>query len=370
MTSSTDVIVIGAGIIGCSIAYEATGRGASVTLVDPRGAGFGATQASAGVLAPYIEGHHDPTLTRLGARSLALYDAFMARVDAEAEERVLYRRSGTLETAFDDEMVAVLRGNGERLRSRGLDAEWLDGSAVREAEPQLSAEARGGLLIRDHGFVAATGLTVALASILRRRGAETVSAHTVRIVPDAGVVRVETSAGTFRAPTVVLAAGSWSGRISVEGAPPAPIKPVRGQLLYLAWPGERLKRVLWGQRCYLVPWDDGSLLVGATVEDAGFDERATVAGVRDLLDAACDVVPHAWQAGFSGARVGLRPATPDELPIIGRSARVPGLLYATGHYRNGILLTPLTAQLVSNLIVGTADDPDLDVLSPARFGDL
>jgi glycine oxidase len=182
---------------------------------------------------------------------------------------------------------------------------------------------------------------------------------------------VATERGTLTGSAVVLAAGSWSGQIEITGiAARVPVRPVRGQLLRLAWNGPALRRVTWSDRCYLVPWDDGTLLVGATAEEAGFDERATVAGVRDLLEAACELVPHAWTASFSGARVGLRPGTPDDLPIVGASRVQPNLFYATGHYRNGVLLAPLTAELVANAMLDGAIDPALAALSPQRFGDL
>ena len=179
-----------------------------------------------------------------------------------------------------------------------------------------------------------------------------------------GDMIVDTDRGSLTSNAVVLAAGSWSGddRRSTASSRRVPVRPVRGQLLHLGWTGTPLRRVTWSGRCYLVPWDDGTLLVGATVEDAGFDERTTVAGVRDLLDAACEIVPHAWTAGFRGARVGLRPATADDLPVIGASAAMPDLMYATGHYRNGVLLAPLTAQLVADAML---DEPDR---SAARAG--
>ena len=170
---------------------------------------------------------------------------------------------------------------------------------------------------------------------------------------------------------MVLAAGSWSSQIEIEGvAARIPVRPVRGQLLHLGWNGPPLRRVTWGDRCYLVPWDDGTVLVGATVEEVGFDERTTVAGVRDLLDAACELVPHAWTAGFLGARVGFRPASADELPIIGPSRVMPGLMYASGHYRSGVLLAPLTARLVADAMMDDVADPAMRALSPDRFGDL
>ena len=167
---------------------------------------------------------------------------------------------------------------------------------------------------------------------------------------------------------VVVAAGSWSGQIAIDGAPPLPVRPVRGQLLQLAWDGPPLQRILWGPRCYLVPSTPGTILVGATVEEAGFDERITVAGVRDLLDAACDLVPALRHATFTGARVGLRPATPDGMPIIGSSAK-RGVVYATGHFRNGVLLAPLTARAVADLVLDNKREPLMDAAAPGRLGE-
>jgi glycine/D-amino acid oxidase-like deaminating enzyme len=192
-----------------------------------------------------------------------------------------------------------------------------------------------------------------------------------RITQQQGDIVVETDRGSLTGNAVVLAAGSWSGEIAIDGITArVPVRPVRGQLLALAWVGTPLRRVTWSRRCYVVPWDDGTLLVGATVEEAGFDERATVAGVHDLLEAACELAPHAWTAGFRGARVGLRPATPDNLPVIGSSSQLPNLMYATGHYRNGVLLAPLTAQLVADAMLDNRIDPMLEVVRPSRFGDL
>jgi glycine/D-amino acid oxidase-like deaminating enzyme len=136
----------------------------------------------------------------------------------------------------------------------------------------------------------------------------------------------------------------------------------------LAVDGAPLKRITWGTRCYLVPASRQTVLVGATVEDAGFDERSTVAGVRDLLDAACDLVPQLWQSAFAGVRVGLRPATPDGMPVIGPSPAIAGLVYATGHYRNGVLLAPFTATAIADLVLDNREDPLLAATSPRRFG--
>jgi glycine oxidase len=372
MGRPSDIIVVGAGIVGCAIAHELARRGASVEIVDERPVGMGATQASAGVLAPYIEAHESSTLFDLTVRSLALFDAFVERVSAESGVRVPYRRTGTLEVAVNDAEMQALRATAGVLERRDVPALLLDAQAVRSEEPQLCDGAIGGLLIESHGLVGAVDLTRALAAAARRHGAQLIEGSRVRrIARRGGDMFVETDRGSLTGNAVVLAAGSWSGTIAIDGVSAAvPVRPVRGQLLHLGWSGTPLRRVTWSGRCYLVPWEDGTLLVGATVEEAGFDERTTVDGVRGLLDAVCAIVPRASAVGFTSARVGLRPATRDDLPVIGPSAVMPNLIYATGHYRNGVLLAPLTAQLVADAMLDNRLDPLLRRVSPARFGDL
>ena len=372
MSRSSDIIVIGAGIVGCAVAYELARRGASVEVVDERSIGMGATQASAGILAPYIEAREGSPLFQLTVRSLGLFDEFIERVTTDSGIPVAYRRTGTLHVVADDTGWRELRSAAAALTEYGVATELVDGPAARLEEPHLAADIVGGLVITTHGFVGAVELTRALATAARRNGAQLVEqSHVKRISQVDGGIVVDTDRGSLDGDAVVLAAGSWSGAVEIDGVSlRVPVKPVRGQLLYLAWSGAPLRRVLWSPRCYLVPRDDGALLVGATQEQAGFDERATVAGVRDLLDAACELVPHAWSAGFTGARVGLRPGTVDDLPVIGASSVVPNLMYATGHYRNGVLLAPLTAKFVADALLDQRIDPALEALRPARFGDL
>jgi glycine oxidase len=363
---TADVVVVGAGIIGCAAAFELARRGTRVTVVDPRGVARGATFASAGVLAPYVEADANSPLLGLGVRSLAMFDSFVASV-ATASNPVEYARIGTLEVATDDENLKGLRAQCPPLPAQ---ARMLGGDEARATEPALSSAVMGGLAIEDHAYVAAADLAGALSEAARREGAIFTDPTTVaRIDADGGGVAVAIAGGTVHASHAVLAAGTWSGRVQIAASSPLPVRPVRGQLVRLRWPAEPLKTIVWSSRCYVVPWKNGSTLVGATSEDVGFDERATVAGVRDLLDAVCEVLPAAWGATFDEVRVGLRPASPDGLPIVGRSTRVPGLVYATAHYRNGILLAPLTAALVADLILEEREDPALEVLTPGRFGD-
>ena len=362
-----NVIVIGAGVVGCAVAHELASRGARVRLLDMRDVGQGATRASAGVLCPHIEGHAAPLLA-LGTRSLDLYDEFIAHVSHDARRQVEYRRTGTVEVALTQDEAVRLHDVAVRHARGGVEHRYLDAAQLRELEPGLSSQVVGGLFVPAHGYVGVQVLTAALAAAAINRGASLETAARVRRVAASGTaVRVDAADGTIEADVVVLAAGSWSGTITI-GPAATPVRPVRGQLLHLRTPGPLASRVIWGADCYLVPWRDGSLLVGATVEDVGFDESATVAGVRDLLEYACELLPSAWTAGFEGVRVGLRPATPDEMPIIGASTVVPGVFYATGHYRNGVLLAPLTARLVADLVLDGRESPELALTRPARFG--
>jgi glycine oxidase len=322
------------------------------------------------MLAPYIEAGEAGPLLELTVRSLGLFDDFITGAGADSGVPIPYRRTGTLQVASTADAMAALTAGAARLATRRVESSLLDSQSVREAEPCLGDDVVGGLLVPCHGFVAAGELTRALAAAASRHGTEIVEGSAVRrIAAAASDVLVETDRGSFNAAAVVLAAGSWSPRVEIAGASiRPPVHPIRGQLLRLAWTGPRLERTVWGDRCYLVPWDDGTLLVGATVEDVGYDERTTVGGVRQLMDAVCGLLPQAQNSDFLGARAGLRPATRDELPIIGWSQAIPRLMYATGHYRNGVLLAPLTAQLVADAVLDDRCDPLLSAVSPGRFG--
>jgi glycine oxidase len=360
-----DVVVVGAGIIGCAVAYELASRGAAVRVLDVRGVARGATAASAGVLCPHIEGHA-AALRRLGTASLACYDAFVARVAADAGRGIEYQRCGTLEVALTDAEAAQLEGTAESHARAGVEHRYLEPREARALEPSLSDRIVGALLIPEHGYVRAADFTQALAAAAVARGATLEEQTAVRrIVWQGSKPGVESDRGTINADAIVIAAGSWSSALE----PCAPqVKPIRGQLLQLGGRSPIASRVVWGFDCYVVPWQDGSFLVGATVEDVGFDESATVAGVRDLLDRACELLPPARTATFRDVRVGLRPATPDELPIVGPSSTYPGVYFATGHYRNGVLLAPLTAAVLGDLIVDRRSAPELELMAPRRFG--
>jgi glycine oxidase len=360
------VIVVGAGVVGCAIAYELAARGASVRVLDARGSGQGATRASAGILAPYIEGH-SPALLQLGICSLDQYDAFVRRVAADARRPIEYRRTGTLQVVRTDEEAERLPRQQLTLAGLGTRADVLDGADARRLEPALAGDVRAALLVPAQGYVRAVALTDALVTAATARGARVSVARVERIDATSGGVAVETTDETVTGDAVVLAAGSWSGGIQV-GPTPAPVRPVRGQLVELRSPRPLVAHVVWGVDCYLVPWQDGRTLVGATVEEVGFDERVTDEAVGQLRASAERLVPALGRAAFEDARAGLRPGTPDELPIIGASTTMRGVFYATGHYRNGVLLAPLTASLVADLLLTGRARAELNLVRPDRFG--
>jgi glycine oxidase ThiO len=366
--ADADVLVVGAGIIGCAVARELAVRGQRVLVLDSRDVSLGATQASAGVLAPYIEAHEGGPLLDLTVRSLALYDRWVDAVRRESGLDVEYRRNGSIEVSLDHH-------DAERLRAivgqfgASAHLEWLDADGVRRAEPSISPSAVGAVLAADHGFVAASALTRALARAVEiRDGVVHAAVQVTSIDPSGDGVVVTTADGdTFRASRVVVAAGSWASHLRLGSEPAAAdVRPIRGQLLRVTWHGRPLERVVWGARCYLVPWADGTVLVGATMEDVGFEERNTVEGVRGLLEHAIELLPEMASATFLEARSGLRPATSDGLPIVGTSGHSDRVILATGHFRNGVMLAPLTAVLVADLIVDGKKDPVLEALAPAR----
>ncbi len=370
--SRPSVIVVGAGIVGCTVAYELAKSGARVQVIETRTPGQGATRASAGILAPHIEGHSSDILRSLGQRSLELYDDFMARLRADSGRDVVYQRNGTFDLAFSEADEIRLRELSGTLTAEGIDARWIAPDEFGALEPNASPAARGALLIPTHGFVGVTSLTLAAAAAAQNLGAIlTVAIGAIRIFSIAGGgVGVQTSATVMEADRVVLAAGSWSSTITVDGADPIPVKPIRGQLIQLQTDPGAITRVIWGPDGYLVPWPDGSVLVGSTVEDVGFDEAHTPAAVEKLRAAAVALVPSLGNAEMSSVRTGLRPKGPDDVPILGVSKAVPGLVYATAHYRNGVLFTPLTVQLVRELVFDRPADPALRDLDPARVGKL
>lgn len=366
--SDGDVIVVGAGLIGLAIAFELAERGISVRVYDRSEPGRGASWAGAGMLAPYTERITNEALLALCAASLAEYPAFVRRVFAASGVDAQLHLNGVLYASFDSAGLDVLLAHARALESRGVDCKMLDRESALAAEPWLGAGVLGGLLKNAEGYVDNRRLSRALVAACEASGVVIEQNAHVWIECDARrVLGIGTGRGFSGAQAIVNACGAWASEL--DGVPSAcvpPIEPVKGQMVALAVPVGFVQRATWVPGAYLVPRDDGRLLIGATVESVGFDERVTAQGVHELLHAALTAAPALADFSTTETWAGIRPGTPDGLPVLGPTP-LDGYFLASGHYRNGILLAPATARLIVDAIEKDTVAPLAPFLI-ARFG--
>lgn len=368
---SFDAVVVGAGAVGLACAWRLAQRGAEIALVERSSPPAGATRVAAGMLAPVGElSFGEPELLKLTLEAAQLYPEFVAELESASGRETGYRRLGALHVALDRDEAAQLRRVHDLQRSLELEAEWLSPRRCRELEPGLTPSFAGGVHAPGEAAVDPRALSAALLAACRAAGVELRfdaevtaalregSRLTGVRVAAAGAGDSENGSGgageELRAATVVLAAGAWSGQAAwlPEEARP-PVRPVKGQALELrsrdgAPPCER---IVASERVYLVPRPDGRLIAGATVEEVGFDTAVTGGGVHELLREAYRLLPDVAEMELVDAAAGLRPGTPDNLPLVGPSP-IDGLLWATGHFRNGILLAPLAAEQIADHLAG------------------
>jgi glycine oxidase len=371
------VAVIGGGAIGLAVAWEARCHGLEVALFDRDALGQGASHVAAGMLAPASEvefGDAGRRLLELGLASLARWPQFAQRLTEQSGIDPGLRSAGTLFVARDRDQAEALERELSFRRRRGLDVHRLLASEARRLEPALAPTLRLALELAEDRSVDPRPLTEGLAVAAERAGAVlSPGTRVVRVLVDRGaarVVGVELAGGErVLARSVVIAAGAWSGHL--PGLPEEaalPVRPVKGQILRLrdlSGPG-LLERVIRFEGGYLVPRGDGRYVLGATVEERGFDTAVTAGGLWELLDAAGAVVPGVWELAVEECSAGLRPGTPDNVPAIGPGA-LEGLVWATGHYRNGILLIPITVELVMAALGAASGSPLALSCAPARF---
>ena len=362
-------IIVGAGIIGSAIALELERRGIHCQLLERAVPGAESSSAAAGMLAPQLEAHADDPAFALGLWSRALYPAWIEALEAASGLEVGYARDGGVALYATAEEAARASESAAWQRARGLRVEALDEEALRGALPGLGEAYRAGLFFPDEAQVDPRRLMAALAAATRAAGATHHTGAVVErlLVRGERVTGVQVRGGVLEADAVILAAGAWSCRIEGAALPSGAVEPARGQMLCLDAGRPPFGPFVWSGRGYLVPRRDGRVLVGATVERAGYEKVVTAGGIAGLLGAALDAFP-----GLSGAPLletwaGLRPWTADGAPILGAAAR-GGLFYATGHHRNGILQAPATARLIAALITGESPELDLAPFSAARFG--
>ena len=353
-----DVIVLGGGVIGCAIAFFLAKRGVRPLVVERSHLGSEATRAASGVVLPHPGGE---TLDRLANESFRMFPTLVDELRDLSGVDPEYKRTGRIDAALNEWAAATLRRSSERYAHAGIRAEWLDGEAVRNIEPLISSTVTGGLHVAESACVSGGLLASAFAAAATSLGAEVrCNLGEVSLVTHGGAISgVRTSRSTgLAAETVVLAAGSWSAQIAASAGVRLRVDPVRGQNLRLRMPaGLRLSTNVYGDETILVPRPDGRLIAGVTIESVGFDSRVTTEGIRSIMERSTELVPALADATVEQAYAGLRPASPDGLPIIGRPTGVAGLVVATAHYRMGIALSPITGRLVADHIADGTELP-------------
>ncbi len=363
MNAMHDVIVIGGGVIGLAIARELrSDRSRSVLVVDRSGIGEGTSWAAAGMLSALSEADSGSSFLDLCMAGQRMYRGFAEELVRETDIDCGCSTNGLLHLASPDDSPETLRDRYETQRRFSPNVEFLYPDELRLVEPRVTALVHGALFFPDDLQVTPRRLVRALHESCIRRGVEIRSGALVTEVSK-GVVRI--AAEELRAKTIIVASGVWTSELKGLD-PPVPVRPRKGQILSLSTSGQPFRCMIRWNNAYFVPRPDGDLVVGATSEDAGFDRSLTPAGIGTLLSKAQAISSHVGSFPIKEMWSGLRPGTPDGLPIIGRS-RIPGVFYATGHYRNGILLAPITASIMAALVNERTPELPIEPYSPLRF---
>ncbi|HTZ94001.1 MAG TPA: glycine oxidase ThiO [Streptosporangiaceae bacterium] len=377
-----DALIIGGGVIGMSIAWRTAQQGLSVVIADPR-PGLGATHAAAGMLTPIAEAAYaEREIFALGQESLRRYPDFISELQDVTGLPAGFRQAGTLQVAYDSDDLALLAETRVLQESFGVHLEQLSARDCREAEPMLDPAVRGGLLAPDDGSVDPRLLAVALLDAAERSGAQLVRQAVTEICCTAGRAGGARLADdrVIAARWIVLAAG-WesAGLPGLPAGVAPPVRPVKGQIIRLRTTGQAaaaglppgllrrtVRGVVRGSSVYLVPRDSGELVIGATQEELGPDTTVTAGGVWELLRDARTLVPGITELELQDMTAGLRPGTPDNSPVLGQS-ELPGLVLATGHFRAGVLLAPVTADTVAAYLRTGTTDPIWAAFRADRF---
>ncbi|HYP25651.1 MAG TPA: glycine oxidase ThiO [Blastocatellia bacterium] len=363
-----DVVIVGGGVIGSSIAFRLAQAGARVTVVERGSLGCESSRAGAGMLAPQTEAYGPGPFFDLCLDSFRLYRDFAHELSELSGLDVEYRDEGTLRVFFDDDERRESEEWAGWQTSAGLALEPLTRAALNALEPAIRRDNVGGLYLPFEHQVENRRVMEALSVVLGRSGVRVVEGEEVReiLVDGERAAGVETGRGRFAAGVVVVAAGSWSSRLLGRAGLDVTVVPVRGQMVAVKGPAAPIRHVIHSKECYLVPRLDGRILIGATVEYEGYKKGNTPGGVASLLTAGINLLPELESFEVVEMWSGLRPDTPDHLPVLGPTG-VDNLLLATGHFRNGLLLAPRTAELISRYIIDGSAAEDMEPFSLFRF---
>lgn len=370
--NTADCLIVGGGVIGLAVACELAGRGVRrVALVERQTLGAESSHAAAGMLAPQAEADEADSFFRLACAGRDLYPAFSEQLRAETGIDIELDPTGTLYVALSAADAEEIEHRFRWQQQAGLDVERMTAADAQLFEPSLSPHTRLALRFPRDTQVEPRRLVAALASAAQARGVQLIVGEEVTaILTDGDHVRgVETPHGSIFAETVIIAGGAWSARLceTLDQHESSPrVVPVRGQMLCFDARPPLVRHVIYSPRGYLVPRRDGRLLAGSTTEQVGFQKAITADGLRAITTHATEISPSVGQLPVIDSWAGLRPGTEDGLPLIGESLATRNLYYATGHYRNGILLAPITAKLITDLITRGEKSPLLDDFAPGR----
>lgn len=366
-----DTLIIGGGVIGLTIARALARRGRQrVAIVEKNSFGHEASWAAGGILAPQIEADADDDFFRLACDSRDLYPQFAAELREETGIETGFDQTGTIYAAFSESDETEFRNRFQWQQKKGLAVEWLTATALRALEPEISTKVRCGLRFPHDYQIDNRQLVRALSIANERLGVRFIeNSEATRLeINNRQVTRVTTTDGSISAGAVVLAAGAWTSSIDASAELPAiKIRPVRGQMLSFQPPAGFARQVIYSSRGYLIPRRDGRLIAGSTTEDVGFDKRITDEGIEAIKSMAFEIAPALASCPVNDSWAGFRPKAADGLPVLGTTTAASNLFYATGHYRNGILLAPITGKLLAEMIEAGIVPESLKNFSPDRF---
>ncbi len=364
-----DYLIVGGGIIGCSLARELARAGSGVVLLERHAVGGQASSAAAGVLSPtFFQPTAPGPLVELCRHSAAVFEDWVQELRADGVDDVGYRRTGLLSIALDEAEAARLRGTLAEDNYPGRRALWLTAEELRRREPALAGRVQGAACYPEDAHVDPARLVRQVARAAQLAGADVREDEPVRRLERRGdrIAAVHTPRAVYRPATVVLTSGAWSGPFGEQVGWPLPTRPVKGQLLLADCRMPPVRTPLHAGDALLVPWPDGRLLLGVTIEEAGFDTQVRLEGLRQILQRTIDLVPAVADLPLHRAWAGLRPATPDECPYIGPVPSLTNLWVSAGHFRKGILLAPMCARLLARSLRDGALVPELAPFSPDR----
>ena len=368
------ILIIGGGIIGLSIAWRLIGIGKKVIIVDKKKLGKEASWAAAGMLSGRLDLKPcEKQLLSVFEKSHSEWPNFAKELENKSGKSIGYRKEGTLMIACDLNEEKKLKNNYNFLKKNKVNIFWLSGNEIREKEPYVSNNVLSGFFSPEDHHVNNRYTLDALITILKKNKNSCIfkeNTEVEKIITNKDqVIGVKTKNETIKTKEIIVCSGAWTNRIKNIEIKEVPIRPVKGQIVCLKMPksSSLLKHILWRENVYLVPRDNSDLIIGATEEEMGFDKSLTAGGIYNLLKIAREVLPAIEDLSIVESWSGLRPATRDEAPIIGPSKKIKGLIYATGHHRNGILLAPLTSNVIKNYYLNGKIENDFNKFKPGRF---